>query len=454
MLKKHFSKFVGLMLLFSSKLGGLLIGLVFVPVFNNNMSADSFGFVALFMTLQALVLLLDFGLSILLSRYTALSISEENSISKIYWFNSEVIISAFYFILLFLLLVIKNFNAEFFPDINSYQLCLIVFSLWATILQNLCQTLLLAGKRFTISSLTLIGGNILRVGGSALVVKFISPTIDAYIISQTILSIILLIVTRQLNNIYLFDVTERKVFSYKTVKKMLYEGRSLIIYNLSAAVILNLDKLIVSHNISLVALAPYFLASSLCIVPISALSGPVMQFFQPGLTKAIYKNAPNTVKLLRYYVITLSIFTLGPSFILWEYRHFFISLWLGHSLLIDTVASYTYLLLPGVAIGGLGYLSYVILIAVEDFKFQSALSLLMTSIVVVLVFYFSSEQDVKSICITYALYHTISTALTWGRCLYLSKTRVFALDMAKTLIIVIPILIIIYIIFNFIISKV
>lgn len=453
MLRKQFTKIIGLILLFVSKLGGLLVGVVFIPVFSRNMSTEAFGFVTLLLTFQTLVLLLDFGLSILLSRYTALTLTKENLISNKYWYNAEIIISIFYLVILILLVFLKKNNYSLFSTITALQLIFIVITLWATVLQNFCQTILLASKNFAMSSLTLVGGNILKAGGAAAVIKFISPTIDAYILSQTIFSILLLLTTRKLSDVYLCLKDEKKSINFLVIKNFLHEGRTLILYSLSAAIILNFDKIIVSHNISLVALAPYFLASSLCAIPISVLSGSVMQFFQPGLTKAIVESSPQTKRLLSYYVVTLCFVTLIPSYVLWEYRYFFIGLWLGNSELINVVASYTYILLPGVAIGGLGYASYIILIAIEDFKFQSVLSISMTIIVVILVIFFSKKQDIESICLVYSVYHIISTMLTWGRCFYIKKTRSYALQMVKSLVSTFMVLALIYIILNFIVSK-
>ncbi|HEI3406331.1 TPA: O109 family O-antigen flippase, partial [Escherichia coli] len=198
----------------------------------------------------------------------------------------------------------------------------------------------------------------------------------------------------------------------------------------------------------------YFLASSLCITPISALSGPVMQFFQPGLTKAIFNDSPNVIKTLRVYISTLCVSTLLPSYILWVYRDSLIALWLGNTELVNIVADYTRILLPGIAIGGLGYISYVVLIAIEDFKFQSFLSLSMTAIVVILVVFFSMRQDIRSICYVYAFYHSLSTLLTWARCYYLPRTQKYALETAKMLFIIMIALAVLCVFFNLIINRI
>lgn len=146
--------------------------------------------------------------------------------------------------------------------------------------------------------------------------------------------------------------------------------------------------------------------------------------------------------------------TLLPSYILWVYRDSLIALWLGNTELVNIVADYTKILLPGIAIGGLGYISYVVLIAIEDFKFQSFLSLSMTAIVVILVVFFSMRQDIRSICYVYAFYHSLSTLLTWARCYYLPRTQKYALETAKMLFIIMIALAVLCVFFNLIINRI
>lgn len=176
--------------------------------------------------------------------------------------------------------------------------------------------------------------------------------------------------------------------------------------------------------------------------------------FPTGLTKAIFNDSPNVIKTLRVYISTLCVSTLLPSYILWVYRDSLIALWLGNTELVNIVADYTKILLPGIAIGGLGYISYVVLIAIEDFKFQSFLSLSMTAIVVILVVFFSMRQDIRSICYVYAFYHSLSTLLTWARCYYLPRTQKYALETAKMLFIIMIALAVLCVFFNLIINRI
>lgn len=454
MINEKLRKLFGLGLLFSSKLGGLVVALFFVPIYNHYMSNEAFGFVTLFLTLQSLVLLLDCGVTIILSRHTALNVCKKNKISNNQWYNTEVFLTILYLLFGFVFFIFKWLGVNWLSLISYTDLLMIIVALWATVLQNICLTVLLAGKYFSLSSVLVIFGNVLKAGGSALIVKYFSPTIGAYVATQALLGISLLFVTRFFCNYFLFFKDVKRKIDFNGIKKIIHEGRALVIFNISAAVLLNLDKIIVSHNISLIALAPYFLASSLCITPISALSGPVMQFFQPGLTKAIFNDSPNVIKTLRVYISTLCVSTLLPSYILWVYRDSLIALWLGNTELVNIVADYTKILLPGIAIGGLGYISYVVLIAIEDFKFQSFLSLSMTAIVVILVVFFSMRQDIRSICYVYAFYHSLSTLLTWARCYYLPRTQKYALETAKMLFIIMIALAVLCVFFNLIINRI
>ncbi len=76
------------------------------------------------------------------------------------------------------------------------------------------------------------------------------------------------------------------------------------------------------------------------------------------------------------------------------------------------------MLLPGVAIGALGYIPYSILIAKQAYGFQARLSVALTVITLIATLAASLNNNILAVCGIYALYHSISTAGSWLRCIH------------------------------------
>ena len=165
-------------------------------------------------------------------------------------------------------------------------------------------------------------------------------------------------------------------------------------------------------------MAPYYLATMLCLTPLSILAGPVAQFFQPRLIRAIASGDTTAAQsVLRPFVTAIVFITFLPSALLWLVREPVISAWLGHSEQVTDVAHYTAILLPGVAIGALGYVPYLILVARQDYRFQARASMAMTALTLVATVLLAHNQSVEGVCWVYTIYHASSTLMSWARCI-------------------------------------
>jgi O-antigen/teichoic acid export membrane protein len=80
---------------------------------------------------------------------------------------------------------------------------------------------------------------------------------------------------------------------------------------------------------------------------------------------------------------------------------------------------YTEILLPGIALGALGYVPYNILIAHEDYRVHSILSAVMTVITLMATALASAFGGILTVCWIYSCYHSLSVVVTWFRASYL-----------------------------------
>ena len=405
-------------LLYASKSGSIVVGMLILPLFTRMLGPDLFGVVALIYTLQAFLLLLDFGMSTVVGR--DLAIADATTFQRYTtWRAAEWVISLFYAALtLPVLLATWAWRGPVSPA--GALGCLVLF--WSVTLQNIGQNALLARHKFTEAALIQVTSVLARNGLTAIALAWISPTLTCFVFVQAVVSVAQMLATRwrcikilRPNHAGCVRGALRE-----RAKSLLRTGRPLMLFGLSGAAVMQLDKVIVSGLMSPSDLAPYFLATTFCLTPISVLAAPVAQYFQPRIIRATSSADPTTTRrtviLFTYYI---AVCALLPTAAVWLLRDPLIALWLHNSANVTQVALYSGILLPGIAIGALGYVPYTVLVSRQDYPFQAKFSLVMTTLTLGAVMVAASQGSVLAICIIYALYHSTSTIGSWWRCIRL-----------------------------------
>ena len=409
-------RLIDLGLLYLSKSGAILAGLLILPFFNSQLGPDLFGIVALILSLHAFLLFVDFGMATMVGR--DLAIAETTALQRYAtWRAAESVISLFYLALAAIALIASWLWGGMLSSLEILS-CSLLF--WALTLQNIGQSALLARHQFAVTAVLQITGVLVRHGLTALMLLWIAPTLTCFIVTQSVVAVVQMLLTRwrcilelkpTTSKLVLFDISIR-------AKDMLLAGRPLMVFGLAGAAVMQLDKVIISGLMSPRELGPYFLATTFCITPISVLAAPVAQFFQPRLVNAFSGADPVAMQsTINKYIGSLALFTLIPAGMLWLLREPLIGLWLRHADHTTLVVQYSTLLLPGVAIGSLGYIPYSILIAKQDYGFQARLSLSLTVITLFATLVAALQNSILTVCIIYALYHSISTVSSWLRCI-------------------------------------
>ena len=164
------------------------------------------------------------------------------------------------------------------------------------------------------------------------------------------------------------------------------------------------------------AAGPYFLASALCLTPLSVLAGPINQYFFPGIIGNISKgDTAQAREQLQKLVFAICVAVAIPSAVLWLGRESIVNTWLHHQPIAFDVIRYVEVLLPGIALGALGYVPYNILVAHQDYRAHAGLSLVMTAVTLLATALSAAWGSVMAVCWIYAGYHSISAAVTWYR---------------------------------------
>lgn len=413
-LKKLFDLFS----LLSGKVGNILVGVFFLPLYAKYLQPEVFSIVTIFFSLQALASMLDFGMCIIVSRETAIHYRKSKIKSSILK-DAECIISSFYLLVALVILVILYLRQETIAQLKPIDIILFVSAVCLSVLQNIYFSVLLTARKFIFSSWLQIVFVVFRGLVTYLGVVNYPTSIKAFLFIQTSILLLQFLTFRFFCYSQVYSFHEK--CNYVSLCSMLGQGKKLVLYSIAGAMVLQLDKIIVAHQYSPIFSAPYFLASTFCMLPITVLATPIMQFFQPKLIKQINANSNEFNGLLIKYTLSLCIVVLPSTVLIWSFIPLVIKLWLHDSVYVNDVITYSTILLPGIALGALGYIPYVLLIGIGDFKFQAVMSFFLTILTLGSVYYFSLEGDIKAICITYFLYHTLSMLIFWMRCIAIKK---------------------------------
>jgi O-antigen/teichoic acid export membrane protein len=407
-------------MLYASKAAGILVGILVLPRFNHLLGPQNFGVVAVILSVQALLLMLDLGMSTLVGRDVAAS-GTSAAQANLSWRTANLVLTLLY---LAMALAAWPLNHVFGEPLNGPQLagCLVLF--WALTLQNVSQTALLAARRYAIGSGIQLVGVLTRALVTLAALQRLHPDLTVFVATQALCALLQLCATHWACRI-LFTARATqpsRSMALHAAHAMLKRGSPLVLYGLAGAAVMQLDKPIVSALASAAEAAPYYLATILCLAPLSSLGGPVAQFYQPRLVRAISTGDDDAIhQTLVPYTTALALVTFIPSALLWLFRAPIIDAWLGHATNSVLVARYTGILLPGAAIGALGYVPTSILVARQDFRFQALTSAALTLLTLAAAAACAHHDSIVGVCWVYAGYHCLSTVVTWGRCTRLDR---------------------------------
>ncbi|MCY1404029.1 hypothetical protein D9M71_192280 [compost metagenome] len=305
-----------------------------------------------------------------------------------------------------------------------------VLLFWVQVLQNLSYSALIARRDYAAGSILQIIGVLVRAAATLMVLKFYASTLEAFVFTQLLFGAGHLWVTRHFGLRRMASGEQMSPVEWPTLNDALSltkAGGALVLFSAAGAAVLQLDKPIISMFASAASVTPYYLASLLCMTPISLLAGPVSQYFQPAFLKEVTSGTLAGARAtLRRFVLSIFLVTCIPTILLWSFRTQIIEIWLGQSSDITAISRYVEILLPGVALGALGFVPYSLLIKAKDYRFQAVLSASMTITTLLLTVLAAAAKNVEAICIVYSAYHAISTLASWLRATTRPEVKAYA----------------------------
>lgn len=409
---------VDMALLQASRFGGLAVGLLVLPQYSRLLGENHFAIAGAVLSLQALLLVLDLGMSILVGRAAAASPDPHAGAAVLR--TALRLLSVVYL----LVTLIGAALAAVLPiALTVAQSVAAAVFFWALTVQNIQQTALLGHRHYAEAAVIQIAGVTLRGLGTLLALMKLGATLDVFIVAQTVFGLAHAAVTHW-RCARLVPVSPNSTSpGFRQCLGLLSEGRPLMLFGLAGAAVMQLDKVLVASGLDRTSASAYYLAATLCLTPLTALAGPVAQYFQPRVIQEMASGGQALPRTLRSFVHTLVAVALVPAAVLWLLREPVVKVWLGGQAIGPEVASLAGILLPGLAVGSLGYVPYTLLVARQDYRFQSRASACMTIVTLLAAAAAVAVGSLRAVCWCYTAYHTGSTTVSWLRAIQLERSQ-------------------------------
>lgn len=399
-------RFSGLLLLYGSRLAGVAVSVFFIPVYARLLGPADFGLVALLLSAQALVIMLDLGMAALTSRDLA---SDDDGARRLMrWKRAESLLTRSFAAIGLVVLAAAMLVGE-----HAGLLLASMMLFWAVTLQNLAQAAMVACGDVQRAALIQGVGVLLRGALCVATLTWVEASLRGFILSQLLGALAHLAVNRHLGQRGLPASADEVP---EPLGRLAQRGLPLFLVGLAGAAVLQMDKLLVGGLISPAAVAPYFLATTFCMTPIAILAAPVAQLMQPRIVRAhALGDAPLLLLRSQQLVGGLAAMVVLPTALLWLLRQPLIDWWLHDPAMARDVAAMSAILLPAAAIGAVGNVPLALLNALGDFAFQARLSALLTVLTLGGVGLAAARGELRWVCWIYLAYYAALTASLWWR---------------------------------------
>lgn len=398
-----------LVFLYLGRTIGLLVGFIALPLYREYLGEHDFGLVIIYLTCSAIAVMLDLGLATFINREVASSQNQRENYSKL--ISCEVIFLFSFVIAILGLLLISQYVES---DIGNTAIFLASFSILMNVINNFYSYLWLGCREYKLAGSIQGSAAMLKASFAILTLSQISSTLEAFFISQVLSVLIVnaysrIKITNRLGELGDFWDNIDLTFCLRILRKTL----PILLFSISGAAVLQLDKIIVSNFSGIEFVSNYYLAMTLSMLPITVFAAPIAQFFQPKVVLYI-NDEIRFGKTVKHYIISITIISFLTTWVLYLFREPLITAWLGASDNALVVIDYVAIMLPGIFLGSLGFVPSSILIAKEKYKLQAKVSIFLTLATLSFVLYFASMKSVAMVCMTYAAYHALSSVFSWG----------------------------------------
>lgn len=405
---------------FASRLGGIVVSLVFLPIYTRLLSPQEFGAVALLLSLQAFFLVSDLGLATVLARDTAIARGDPVALAATTWDRRRGEIIMVGVVLVAAVGTVVGVALRDGPAVVQDVLRIVAGTalIALLVLLNVSQLCLNALGHYRLTAALTTSGTIARAAASAMTLAYAEASVPAFILSQLAVAALHYAVTRAALDRRSGAIPHRlaPLLDRAALARLLTRCKPVMIYTLGGAAALNLDKTILAALLPIELTGWYFLAATYAMVPISILSGPLNQYFAPRVAHAeAQADQVARVRLATAFQLLLLPAVVLPAVILIRQAPWLIPIWLHDAPHAPQIAALATLLLAGTAIGATGYYPTTFLIAVADHGFLARLSAALAILVLAATASFAAAGSLAGVAASYAAFHALGCGVQWWR---------------------------------------
>lgn len=365
-----------------------LLGLAVVPLYIKYLGTEAYGLIGFFATTQALLQLLDLGLSPTINREvarcTATNQMQEarsllHSLSVVYWGMAFVIGLA---IALLAPLIANHWlqaRALPIPTITQALMLmgLVVACRWPV---GLYMGALMGMQRVALSSIINTAFGTLSSLGTIVVLILIAPTIKAFFIWQACIAVCYAIAMHFVAWHVIDGKSEKHRFSLNDIKKVWRFSAGMSAVSITGVILIQTDKVLLSKLLSLGDFGRYMLAV-LVANSLYILLTPLFNSIYPKMSNLVAAN--ETEKLIELYKNGTRLFlaALFPTaLVLAVFSKPLLLLWTGNQELASSASPIVSIFLIGTTLNGVMHFPYALQLAYGETKLPIKINLILIAI--------------------------------------------------------------------------
>ena len=346
-----------------------LISIIFVPFYLKYIGAEGYGLIGIFASVQTVLYLLDSGLSTTLNREIARLIVLPNTQLKIQ--NLVKTLGSIYWIMaLFagiIAMCISPIIAKYWlhPKILSTETISNVFFLLSASIVFQFPIGFYSGGLLGLQRQVLLNFNriifaTLKSVVALLILMFITKSIIVFFAWSLFVSILQSITMKYLLWSNLPKTDERPIFEFQEVKRVWRFASGMLGISLTAILLTQIDKVILSKILNLSEFGYYSISCTLGLV-VYQIIGPINQSFFPKFSNLISLKDLNKLKLTYHQACQITtIFVIPPTLFLIFFSKDLIFLWTHNLVTVENTWLVTAIYAYGTGMNGLMNIPYMI----------------------------------------------------------------------------------------------
>lgn len=314
-----------------------VLGFIFVPLYIRYLGVEAFGLVGFFISLQAIIVVLDMGLNATTSREVARRIGQmRNDDFTSLLYSLELLYYAMAIALICLFFLLGDWLAEEWIKSDgispeTLRFCILIFG-FSIALRWPCgfySGVLIGAERQVVFNSLYTLFSLLKSVGSALVVVAISSTIEAFVGWQAVVALVELIVMRLVYRKLVpnFHGKTPTRFRIDLIKQVWRFSAGVGLNTILAIGIKQLDRLLISGMLP-IAFLGYYTSAHLLYSGIAMISGPFCTAAFPRFANLYAQNKGyDLARLYHSFSQTISFLVAPVASILFFFPYEILSLW-------------------------------------------------------------------------------------------------------------------------------